>query len=117
MNNDISKAVNENRVIRKVFCDTSRAFDRVWPKGLLFNLRSNGISENIICLFKYYLFNRQQRVCVKEEASLRKYIAAGVPQVSILGPILFFIYDIVICCNIRLFANDTSLYVIVENPT
>ena len=79
MNNEFSKALNENKEIRKAFCDTSRAFDRVWPKGLLFKLRSNGISKNIICLFKDYLSNRQQRVCIKEEASLWKYITAGVP--------------------------------------
>ena len=80
MNNEFSRALYENREIRKVFCDTSRAFDRVWLKSLLFKLRSNGISENTICLFKDYLSNRQQRVCIKEEASLWQYITAGVPQ-------------------------------------
>ena len=89
-------------------------------KGLLFKLRCIGISENIIGWFKDYLSNRQQRVCIKGVASLWKFITAGVPQGSILGPTLFLIYinDIVkdLRCNIRLFADDTSLYVIVENP-
>ena len=120
MNHEFSKALDENKEIRIVFCDISRAFDRVWHKGLLFKLRSIGISENIIGWFKDYLSNRQQRVCIKGVASLWKFITAGVPQGSILGPTLFLIYinDIVkdLRCNIRLFADDTSLYVIVENP-
>ena len=120
MNHEFSKALDENKEIRIEFCDISRAFDRVWHKGLLFKLRSIGISENILGCFKDYLSNRQQRVCIKVVASLWKFITAGVPQGSILGPTLFLIYfnDIVkdLRCNIRLFANDTSLYVIVENP-
>ena len=83
-------------------------------------MHSIGISENIIGWFKDYLSNRQQRVCIKEAASLLKFITAGVPQGSILGPTLCLIYinDIVkdLRCNIRLFADDNSFYVIEENP-
>ena len=65
MINEFSKALDGNKEIRIVFCDISRAFDRVWHKGLLFKLRSIRISENIIGWFKDYLSNRQQRVCIK----------------------------------------------------
>ena len=86
----------------------------------MFKLRSIGISENINGWFKDYLSNRQQRVCIKGVALFWKFITAGVPQGSTLGPTLFLIYinHIVkdLRCNIRLFADDTSLYVIVENP-
>ena len=120
MHHEFSKALDENKEIRIVFCDISRAFDRVWHKGHLFKLCSIGISENIIGWFKDYLSNRQQRVCIKGVASLRKFIKAGVPQGSILGPTLLLIYinDIIkdLRCNIRLFADDINLYVIVENP-
>ena len=64
---------------------------------------------------------RKQRVVLPGVQSNWNYIRAGVPQGSILGPLLFllFINDIVtdIGSNMRLFADDTSLYMIVENPT
>ena len=58
MHHEFSKALDENKEIRIVFCDISRAFDRVWHKGLLFKLCSIGISENMIGWFKDYLSNR-----------------------------------------------------------
>lgn len=118
--NDFLKALDDNKEIRIVYCDISKAFDRVWHKGLLFKLRTIGLSENIVDWFKDYLSNRKQRVCIKGVASSWKNVTAGVPQGSILGPTLFLIYinDIVngLGCNIRLFADDTTLYIIVENP-
>lgn len=120
LNNEIVKALDESKEIRFVFCDISKAFDRVWHKGLLFKLRSIGISNDLIAWFSNYLSNRQRRVCIKKCYSSWKNVTAGVPQGSILGPTLFLIYinDIVkdIGANIRLFADDTSLYVIVEDP-
>ena len=80
------------------------AFYRVWHKRLLFKLRSIGISENIIGWFKDYLSNRQQRVCIKGVASLWKFITAGVPQGSILGPTLFLIYINDIVKDIKILA-------------
>ena len=101
MNHEFSKALDENKEIRIVFCDISRAFDRVWHKGLLFKLRSIGISENIIGWFKDYLSNRQQRVCIKGVAWLWKFIAAGVPQGSILGATKL--------CSIQKLYDDTGI--------
>lgn len=118
--NDFSKALDNNKEIRVVFCDISKAFDKVWHKGLLFKLRRAGVSGNVIEWFADYLSNRWQRVCLRSYSSSWKHVRAGVPQGSILGPILFLIYinDIVqdVGANIRLFADDTSLYVIVEDP-
>ena len=118
--NEFSKALDESKEIRVVFCDISKAFDKVWHHGLIFKLRSIGISGSLLDWITDYLANRFQRVCIKGSFSSWKRIFAGVPQGSILGPLLFliFINDIVnnIKTNIRLFADDTSLYHIVEDP-
>ena len=117
----ICKCLDQGSEIRIVFCDISKAFDRVWHKGLLHKLSLNGVTGTILSWLKNYLHNRKQRVCYEGAFSDWSTIKAGVPQGSILGPLLFIIYinDIVsdISSNIRLFADDTSVYVKVDNPT
>ena len=116
----ICEAVDKGKEVRAVFCDISKAFDRVWHKGLLFKLGTIGCSDSIVNWFLSYLSNRRQRVVINGQASDWASALAGVPQGSILGPLLFliFIIDIVkhIGCSIRLFADDTSLYIIVDCP-
>ena len=114
------EAVDNGKEVRVVFLDISKAFDRVWHRGLLHKLHSIGISGDLLKWFENYLSNREQKVVINGKASSYLKIPAGVPQGSILGPLLFLIYinDIVLelnCC-IRLFADDTSLYIVVENP-
>ena len=110
----------KGKEIRAVFCDISKAFDRVWHKGLLYKLRCMGCSSRVVKWFERYLSQRRQRVVINGQSSDWVHILAGVPQGSILGPLLFLIYinDIVkhIGCSIRLFADDTSLYIIVNCP-
>ena len=78
------------------------------------------MSGSLLSWFNSYLSGRRQRVILPGTQSEWNYIHAGVPQGSILGPLLFLLYinDIVqdIGSNIRLFADDTSLSLIVENP-
>ncbi len=118
--NTFCKALDDGKEVRAIFCDISKAFDRVWHKGLLHKLEAAGISGRLLLWFENYLHDRRQRVVIPGSKSEWVSIKAGVPQGSTLGPLLFLIYinDIVrqINCTIRLFADDTSLYVIVDNP-
>ena len=117
--NTFYKALDAGKEVRVIFCDISKAFDRVWHAGLIHKLRAAGISGNLLDWFTNYLFKRRQRVVLPGVESLKIFIKAGVPQGSILGPLLFllFINNIVnkIHANIRLFADDTNLYPIVEH--
>ena len=118
--NTFCKAFDESKEVRAIFCDISKAFDRVWHKGLLFKLRLVGISGTLLHWFANYLNNRKQRVVLPGATSRWTFTNAGVPQGSILGTLLFLVYinDIVenINSKIRLFADDTSLFIIVDNP-
>ena len=78
------------------------------------------MSGRVLKWLQNYLENRQQRVIIKSHSSKWRDIEAGVPQGSILGPLMFLIYinDIVYNINssIKLFADDTTLYIAVETP-
>ena len=114
-----SHALEFGNEVRVVFCDISKAFDRVWHEGPLKKLEAAGITGHLLTWFRSYLSDRRQRVVLPGVESVWNFIRAGVPQGSILGPLLFllFINDIVtdIGSNIRLFSG-TSLSIIVENP-
>ena len=120
LRNTFSRALDEGKEVHVVFCDTSKAFDRVWHKGLIAKLQHYGISGGLLSWFESYLSSRVQRVVLPGGKSEWLEIKAGVPQGSILGPLLFILYinDIVhgIHSNIRLFADNTTLYIRVDFP-
>ena len=97
------------------FCDISKAFDRVWHKGLLFKLRQNGVTDRLHDWLTDYLSQRTQRVFIGSSFSNSSVVNAGVPQGSVLGPLLFLVYvnDIAesLISTTRLFADDSSLAV------
>ena len=82
---------------------------------------SSLVQGNLLTWFKSYLSARKQRVIYANSSSQFHSISAGVPQGSIIGPLLFFVYinDIVdpIRSNIRLFADDTGIYITIDSPT
>ena len=105
--------------VRSVFLDISNAFDKVWHEGLLYKLKSLGISGELYNLLGNYLSDRFQRNILNGQFSSWKPILAGVPQGSILGPLLFFIYinDLPneLKSNVKLIADDTSLFTLVKD--
>ena len=92
----------------------------MWHDGLLFKLKQNGISGKLLKLFENYLHNRKQRVVLNGSNSDYSIIASGVPQSSVLGPLLFLIYinDLEgnIKSDIKFFADDTMLFSIMKDP-
>ena len=100
--------------VRAVFMDISKAFDKVWHKGLTFKLKQNGISGSLLKLFEDYLSNRKQRVVLNGSVADYDDILSGVPQGSVLVPLLFLIYindlEDNIKSQIRFFVDDTMLF-------
>ena len=105
--------------VRSVFLDISKAFDKVWHEGLFYKIKSMGISGEFYKLLENYLSGRYQRVVLNGQTSSWRPVLAGVPQGSILGPLLFLIYinDLTndLKSNAKLFADDTSLFTIVKD--
>ena len=73
-------------IVRGVFLDISRAFDKVWHDGLVFKLKSYGVEGEILSLLKNYLQNREQRVVLNGQTSKWRKINSGIPQGSLLRP-------------------------------
>ena len=92
----------------------------MWHDGLIFKLKQNGISGSLLKLFENYLCNRKQRVVLNGSFSDYSGIESGVPQGSVLGPLLFLIYindlERNIKSNIKFFADDTMLFSVVKDP-
>ena len=106
--------------VRSVFLDISKAFDKVWHDGLIFKLKQNGVSCGLLKLFQNYLSNRKQCVVLNGSHSDYSAIESGVPQRSVLGPLLFLIYindlERNIKSKIKFFADDTMLFSLVKDP-
>ena len=105
--------------VRAIFLDISKAFDKVWHKGLVFKLKQNGVSGSLLKMFENYLTNRKQRVVLNGASADYDDIKSGVPQGSVLGPLLFLIYindmEENIKSQIRFLADDTMLFSVVKD--
>ena len=108
-------ALNSNKMMCGLFLDLSKAFDTVNHKILLSKLDHYGIRGPAYNLLKSYLSNRKQYVKIGKHKSELREIKCGVPQGSVLGPLLFILYinDLHKSCDsgkIRIFADDTTVF-------
>ena len=101
--------------IRAVFLDISKAFDKIWLPGLIFKIKSFGISGDLLELIKNFLSSRFQTVLLNGQTSEWEKINAGVPQGSILGPLFFLILSDGTSSIVNLFADDTSIVSVIQN--
>jgi len=117
--NYVNQALEQKKYTIAIFCDLQKAFDCVNAELLLKKLENIGINGYTLQWFKNYLTNRLQFVSVNNHNSFTCLINCGVPQGSILGPLLFLLYinDLPICskfCTL-LFADDTTLLLSDDN--
>ena len=111
---DLTRLIDQHNKVDIIYLDFSKAFDSVPHERLLVKLESYRITGNVLQWIRHFLANRTQKVRVGSECSQSKEVLSGIPQGSILGPVLFTIYinDLPDCINstCKIFADDTKLY-------
>jgi len=115
--NQLTSALADKKHVIGIFIDLSKAFDTISHEKLLVKLSNSGIRGNAHSLLKSYLSDRTQYTQFLDQPSDRLLIKFGVPQGSILGPLLFLIYvnDIINCSTegeYILYADDTNIFVV-----
>ena len=109
--------MDRSRLTAIAHLDLSKAFDGISHSLLLHKLANLGLSENSINYIKSYLTNRKQRTKFKNCISDEETISSGIPQGSILGPILFVVFTNDLAeefkqdCKVVSYADDTQLIV------
>ena len=105
---------NPSLEVRVIFLDLSKAFDRVWYKGLIHKLKNNGIDGNLLRVTESLLHNRYERIFLNDQSSKWQNFNSGVPQGSVLGSPFFLISfnDLPegLHSDVKLFSDDTSLF-------
>ena len=115
---DLARNVSAGKQTDIILLDFSKAFDKVNHSKLLWKLHQYGIRGHVLDWVRAFLGSRSQQVVIDGEESGSVPVTSGVPQGSVLGPILFLIYinDLPdeVSSQVRLFADDTPLYLTIE---
>ena len=111
---EIIQALENDTNADVIYLDFSKAFDKVDHKVLLHKLSKMGIRGKLLSWISSFLSNRQQRVIIKGSKSRPTLVISGVPQGTVLGPLLFIIYinditEVVKNSSIKIFADDSKL--------
>ena len=116
----LESALESGQEARIVQIDFSAAFDRVNHQGILYKLCSVGIGGFVLCILTQFLSDRSQHVMVAGCRSKLVNVVSGVPQGSVLGPLLFLLYtsELFSIFENKLigYADDSSLIVVVPSP-
>jgi len=116
---DFARTLNEGGQTDVIALDFSKAFDRVPHKRLLCKLENYGIQGPILHWIEYFLQNRTQQVVIKGQESSTVKVTSGVPQGTVLAPLLFLCYinDLPnqIKSTVRLYADDVLLYTTINS--
>ena len=111
---EITKWIDVGSPVDIIYLDFQKAFDKVPHQRLLLKLKAHSIWDSMTDSIEQWLTDRRQRVVVDGVVSNWKSVLSGVPQGSVLGPILFLIYindlDDSITNNVLKFADDTKLF-------
>ena len=119
--NNCQSALDSGGEVCSVFFDLSKAFDKVPHLSLLFKLAELQVNPLILRWIGNYLLDRIQCVVLEGAQSSPLHAISGVPQGSVLGPLLFLLYIdnvsyTVLNSNMAMFADDIVLYKIIRNP-
>lgn len=116
----VSDCIDAHKEVDVIYLDFQKAFDKVPHKRLLTKIKSFGIAEHVYNWIENWLTDRKQRVVVNDSFSDWKCVTSGVPQGSVLGPLLFIIYvndmDEALVSRLLKFADDAKLFRCISDP-
>ena len=116
---NVTKHVDNGLPVDTLYLDFAKAFDKVPHRRLLMKLKAHVIDGVVLEWIRRWLIDRKQRVILNGETSDRLPVLSGVPQVSVLGPVLFLIYindiNLIISGEMLNFADDTKVICPIES--